>query len=163
MRKTVLLLIVLLLLSGCSKKNAFFAFHMEQTQELGASSLQSSKIISKDGEVKGVFSSIYLNEVYPKEYQGEEHFLILLYLKEHQELYDPQSSTPATLQVTLNKQPPLKVEKLPKEHRFVSLTQRANEWSDCYLVTFETTEQLTLFLQEQNFQAAHTLGYSKEK
>ena len=162
MKKILLFLIFLLFFTGCSKKNAFFAFGMEQTQELSASSLQSSKIISKESDVKGFFSAIYLNEVEPQSFGGDEYFLIFLYLKDAKELYNPQNPTASDLQLTLNSKLPIKVEKLPKENQFSKFTERKNEWSDCYLVTFEPTEKLTLFLKDEHSAAATTLRYKKE-
>jgi len=162
MKKILLFLIFLLFFTGCSKKNAFSSFDMEQTQELSASSLQSSKIISKESDVKGFFSAIYLNEVEPQSFSTNEHFLIFLYLKDAKELYNPQNPTVSDLQLTLNSKLPIKVEKLPKENRFSKFTKRKNEWSDCYLVTFEPTDTLTLFLKDEHSAAATTLRYKKE-
>ncbi len=67
---------ILILFSGCSRKDAFFGFDMEKDQELGASSLQSSKIVSKEGAISGIFSIIYLNEVYPKSFNQNEYFFV---------------------------------------------------------------------------------------
>lgn len=163
MKFFLLLLTFILLFSGCSKKNAFFAFKMDRAKELSASSLQSSKIISKKSEVKGVFSSIYLNEVYPESFNGYEYFIILLYLKDTKELYNPNSDIQSDLKLTMNSKLPIKVEKLPKENQFSHLIDRKNDWTSSYIVAFEQSESINLFIEDNQSSSAVVLKYKKEK
>lgn len=159
----LLFLTFTLLFSGCSNKNAFFAFKMDKEKELSISSLQSSKIISQEGEVRGVFSSIYLNEVYPELYNGDEYFVIFIYMKEHKELYTQDSATYSDLNLTLNSKLPIKVEKLSKENQFLHLIDRENEWTDSYLVMFEQTELLNLSIKENQSSSSAILKYKKDQ
>lgn len=163
MKFFLILLTFLVLFSGCSKKNAFFAFKMDRTKELSAASLQSSKIISKEGEVSGVLSSIYLNDVYPKSFNEYEYFIIFLYLKDNKELYNPDSDVQSDLKLTLNSELPIKVEKLPKENKFSHLIDRKNDWTDSYVVVFERAESMILFIEDNQSSSATALRYKRDK
>jgi hypothetical protein len=163
MKFFLLFFTLLLLFSGCSKKNAFFAFKMDRTKELSAASLQSSKIVSKEGEVRGVLSSIYLNEVYPESFNGYEYFIVFLYLKETKELYNPNTTSQSDLKLTMNSQLPIKVEKLPKENQFSHLIDRRNDWNDCYIVAFEQAESMNLSIEDNQSSSAVILKYTKDK
>lgn len=163
MKIFLLFLTFLLLLGGCSNKNAFYAFKMDRTKELSASSLQSSKIVSKDGEVRGVLSSIYLNEVYPESFNGYEYFIVFLYLKDAKELYNPNSDVQSDLKLTLNSKLPIKVEKLPKENQFSHLIDRKNDWTNLYLVAFEQAESIDLLIEDNQSSSAVVLKYKKDQ
>lgn len=163
MKIILLFLTFILFFGGCSSKNAFYAFKMDRKKELSASSLQSTKIISKDGEVRGVFSSIYLNEVYPESFNGYEYFLVFLYLKDVKELYNPNSSAQSDLKLTLNSKLPLKIEKLPLENQFSHLIDRRNDWTNSYLVAFEQEEFLNLFIEDNESSSAVVLKYEKDQ
>ena len=85
MKTFFIILTLLTFLTGCSSKNAFDRFDMDKEQELSISSLQTSKILSKEGKVEGFFSVIYLNETYPKSFNGNEYFFVYTFIKEHKE------------------------------------------------------------------------------
>jgi len=162
MKTFFIFLIFLILFTGCSKKNAFFGFEMDKAQELCASSLQSSKIISKDGEVSGVFSAVYLNEVYPHAFYEEEYFFIFFYTKEDKELYDPKNPTDTDLILKLNSQLPVKIEKLPQQNQFSHLADIKNDWNHYYLVAFKKSSVLNLVLENSKSSSA-VLKYKKEE
>jgi hypothetical protein len=136
---------------------------MDREKELSASSIQSSKIVSKEGEVMGVMSSIYLNEVYPESFNGYEYFIILLYLKDVKELNNPNNTIESDLKLTLNSKLPIKVEKLPKENQFSHLINRKNDWTNSYIVAFEQAESINLFLEDNLSSSAVVLKYKKEQ
>jgi hypothetical protein len=127
---------ILLLLSGCSKNNAFDDFKMNKEQELAINSLQSSKINSNDG-VSGIFSAVYLNEVYPKEFNHNEYFFVYFYTKEKSTIFDPVSQQDSNSNVKLNGKPPVKIKKLSNQNQFTHLVGTKNEWSEYYLIAFE--------------------------
>ncbi|MBW6487579.1 hypothetical protein [Sulfurimonas sp.] len=162
MKTFFIFLTFLILFTGCSNKNAFFGFEMDKTQELCASSLQSSKIMSKEGEVSGVFSAVYLNEVYPKAFYGEEYFFVFFYTKENRELYDSKNPTDADLMIKLNSELPVKIEKLPQENQFSHLADIKNDWNHYYLIAFKKSGTLNLVLENGNSSSA-VLKYKKEE
>ncbi|MCK9472426.1 hypothetical protein [Sulfurimonas sp.] len=161
MKIFITVLSFLTLFSGCSTKNAFFGFDMNRAQELSASSLQSSKIISKDGNISGIFSVIYLNEVYPKSYNQNEYFYVFMFTKESKVLYDSKNPKDTDMRLTLNSKPPLNVEKLPEENQFSHLANTKNDWNQYYLVTFEQADTINLTL-EDNTTSSRVIKYKKE-
>lgn len=142
-----------LLFSSCADKTAFSRFEMSNEQELAASSLQSSKIVSGEN-VDGVFSSIYLNEIYPERFQDEESFYLFLYLKTEKENFN----------ITLNGKAPIKIEKLPHANEFSHLVSIENEWNNYYFVSFKKDSQSELNLQLESgpFSSA-VLKYQKDQ
>ncbi|MFA5232831.1 MAG: hypothetical protein WC390_00385 [Sulfurimonas sp.] len=162
MRTFFIFLTFLILFTGCSKKNAFFGFEMDKAQELCASSLQSSKIISKDGEVSGVFSAVYLNEVYPQAFYGDEYFFVFFYTKENKELYDSKNPTESDLILKLNDNLPIKMEVLAQENQFSHLADIKNDWNHYYLVAFKKSSVLNLVLENGKSSSA-VLKYNKEE
>jgi len=136
--KYLVLFLTLLILSGCTHKNAFSNFDMDLDQQL---SLQYHKKIklTKNNQTLGTFSAIYLNEIYPNKYNENEYFYVYIYLKESKNIED--------IKMLLNKKSPLKIEKLNHDNKFSKLTNERNKWSTYYLVSFVkegTTLNLTL-------------------
>ncbi|PNV83510.1 MAG: hypothetical protein C0627_05315 [Sulfurimonas sp.] len=152
---------ILLFFSGCSNKDAFFGFAMDRDQELSASSLQSSKIVSKDGKISGIFSVIYLNEVYPKSFNQNEYFFVFMFTKESKELYNQKNPKDADMRLKLNSKLPLKVEKLPQENQFSHLVDTKNDWNQYYLVAFEQSDTINLTLDD-NTSSSRVIKYKKE-
>lgn len=148
-------LIIMLLFSSCATKSAFSKFKMDEKQELSASSLQSSKISSKDG-VDGVFSAIYLNEIYPETFKEYESFYVYLYLKREK----PEFT------IKLNGELPLNMEQLPHDNKFAHLVSTDNDWNKYYIVTFEKADSnataLNLVVQSGDSSSA-ILNFKNEK
>ncbi len=161
MKTFLIILTFFIFFTGCSSKNAFYQFKMDRAQELSVSSLQSSKILSKDGEVNGVFSAIYLNEVYPQAFNGDEYFFVFLYIKETKEMYDPNNPTESDLRLKLNSKLPIKVEKLPEENQFSHLVDIKSDWNQYYIVSFEQAGTINLVLENGKSSSA-LLKYRKE-
>jgi hypothetical protein len=161
MKTFLIILTFFIFFTGCSSKNAFYQFKMDKAQELSASSLQSSKIVSKDGEVSGVFSAIYLNEVYPQTFNEDEYFFVFLYVKEAKEMYDPSSPTESDLRLKLNSELPIKIEKLSEDNQFSHLVDIKSDWNQYYIVSFKQTSALNLVL-ENGKSSSSILKYKKE-
>ncbi|MCK9453552.1 MAG: hypothetical protein WCY51_04480 [Sulfurimonas sp.] len=155
------LLAFLILFSGCSRKDAFFGFEMDIAQKMSASSLQSSKILSKDGQISGIFSIIYLNEVYPKSFNENEYFFIFIFTKEPKEFYNPKKPTDTDLVLKLNSQLPIKVEELPKENRFSYLVDTKSDWNKYYIVSFKKSDTLELVLEDKE-SSSEIIKYKKD-
>lgn len=162
MKSLFILFIFLILFTGCSSKNAFDQFNMNKEQELSISSLQSSKITSKAGKVEGVFSTIYLNEVYPKSFNGDEYFFVYIFTKETKEMYDPKNPTDTDLRLKLNSKLPIKVQKLPKDNRFSHLVSVKSNWNKYYLVAFKQEDTISLVL-ESGQSSSVALKYQKDE
>ena len=153
-----------LLLSGCSYNNAFTKFHMQKEQELSVSSLQSSKIVSKNNQIEGVLSAIYLNEVYPKSFNQNEYFYVSIYLKDKKEIYDPNTNEDVALTLVLNGELPVKIKKLPSQNQFSHLLSRTNKWNIYYLVAFKKQgNTLHLLLKGKDLSSSALVYYKDEQ
>ncbi len=155
------ILTFLTIFSGCSSKDAFFGFDMDKSQKLSASSLQSSKIVSKNSEVKGTISVIYLNEVYPKSFNHDEYFYVFIFTKEPKKLYDPKEPSESDMMLKLNSELPIKVERLPADNRFSHLVDTKNEWNQYYLVAFKRSDSISLILEDSD-SSSTVIKYKKE-
>lgn len=165
MKIFLIILTFLTIFTGCSSKDAFFGFDMDQAQKLSASSLQSSKIVSKNAEIKGTISTIYLNEVYPKSFNGHEYFYVFIFTKEPKKLYDPKEPSESDMKLKLNSELPIKVERLAAENRFSNLVDTKNEWNQYYLVAFNPSETIELVVEDfedSNSSSTAAIKYKKE-
>lgn len=153
---------LLLFFSSCSHKNAFSEFKMDENQELSITSLKRTKII-KNGEVIGAFNAIYLNEVYPDIYNTHEYFFVYIYLKDIENISNPNTINNDKLTIFLNNNSPMKLKELDSQNRFYKLSASKNEWNRYYLVSFATKgKRLTLKLEnDQSFSVS--LKYQKDQ
>ncbi len=162
MKYFITTLTILLLLSGCSKNNAFDKFQLDKVQELSINSLQSSKIKIGDS-VNGIVSAIYLNEVYPEQFNHNEYFFVYVYLKEDAKMYDPNIQNDYGIILKLNNQKPIKIKKLPAENRFTHLVSIKNGWNSYYLIAFDKHDNNDISLVLENGQFfSDPLSYQKE-
>ncbi len=150
MKYILITLTFLLFMSGCSHQNAFTKFKMTQEEEFLAANTQSSKIESAD-KIEGVFTAIYLNNVYKESFINDENFLIAVYMKNPETLYS----------FKLNKKSPLKIKKIEKLQEFGEFTQlmkTKEKWNEYYLVVFSTQEKkLNLSIEKESSFSAELL------
>jgi hypothetical protein len=139
-------------LGACSSKNAFYYFDMDEAQQLSAQSFKRVKLMDSQ-ELSGTFSSIYLNEVYPDRFNGDEYFLVYVYFKDEPEHYE----------VKLNGKSGIKIKELDYKNRFSNISREMSKWSKYYLVSFEEQESaLSLELYMNNSKKA-SVRYVKNK
>ena len=152
MKYIIITLITVLAFSGCSKNNAFDSFKLTKEQELSINSLQSSKIKSvKDTD--GIFSAIYLNDIYPKLFNHNEYFFVFYYMKSHN----------IDVKFRLNGDETIKIKKLPSNNRFTNLIDIQNNWNNYYLVSFNKQKKKTLnLLLENGLYSSDLLKYQKD-
>ena len=159
----MLFVLVSTIFGGCTRTNAFTKFHLSPIQERADSSLRSSKL-SNCNENIGIVSSIYLNEVDLKKYNGMEYFYIELYTKDGETLYDPNLLEEKKMHIKLNGHDPIKIAKLDKENSFKTLMPFDNQWNQYYLVAFQKSEseKLSLKLEDGRFDSL-PLEYQKSE
>lgn len=147
-------LIITILVSGCATRNAFSKLDISQEQEIATEQTRSGKIMNKD-KVDGIFSAIYLNNVYGKTDAKTNNFYISMYLKNKNN----------DLNITMNNERPLKIKKLEEENNFSHLLPMKTSWTSNYVLAFENNESLsTLTLQIDNGQSSSgPLSYSKDQ
>lgn len=152
--KYLILFLTLLILSGCSHKNAFSNFEMDRDQELSIEYHKKVKLNYGDKTI-GTFSSIYLNKIYPDRYNKNEYFFIYIYLKDSYNMQD--------YKIRLNKNNPLKIKELNYDNKFSKLTNERNRWSEYYLVSFEKTGKLLNLTLGNDQSILASLKYQKDE
>ncbi|MBU1927822.1 hypothetical protein KKG77_02345 [bacterium] len=123
--------VLLVLLAGCSQKSAFSNFELSEEQEYSISNTQRAKIISPT-QIEGVFTAVYLNNIYPQKYNTNDSFLIFLYTKD--EIH------PKKLPFQSNQKEAIKIEKIQNNDEFATLFEMQNSWNSCYLFEFESDD-----------------------
>ncbi|MDF1875834.1 hypothetical protein JHD48_08815 [Sulfurimonas sp. SAG-AH-194-I05] len=129
-------LIITIVTSGCSTRNAFSKLEVGLDEEYAIENTRSGKI-KIDEQITGVFSSVYLNNFYKNIDKSTNQFYISVYSKTKEE----------GLKFTLNKKNPLLVQRLACNNEFVSLLPLQTKWTQNYLVSFEDTQLNTLTLK----------------
>ena len=152
MKTFTIILTFLVLISGCSSKNAFERFNMSEEQELSEDAQQRSKIKSGD-KVNGIVSTIYLNFVSPETYSDEEYFYVYTYVKNKN--YE--------FRFLLNDKEPVSVKELPSTNKFTELTSISNEWSKYYLVKFAKQDDKLSFVFENGPYSSDILRFEKDE
>ena len=146
-------LIALIFSSGCATKNAFTKLGLENNQEKAIENTRCAKIISGD-VVGGIFSAIYLNNIYENINKEHKVFYISLYIKEKSDSFN----------VTLNNESPIKTQKLPSINEYSDLLPNKNQWIQNYLVIFKSTPDSELNLSIDSGQySSGLLKYSKDQ
>ncbi len=163
MRYLLTTLMFVVLFCGCADKNAFTKFNMQTAQELGAASLQGSKIKTADN-TEGVVSAIYLNKVYPNIYSVNEYFYVYFYLKYEKKMYDPNSLEEIELTMKLNNKLPVKIKELSHDNKFSNLALVKSKWRRYFLVAFESEDENELSLVLESGQSSSdALVYQKDE
>ncbi len=140
---------MIFLFSGCSKTTAFDFFKIDSNYEKAISNLQTGTI-SKSFETEAILSSIYLNKVYPNEYNDGEYFFIALYLANDKRLFFKSNLSDPQYNLTLNSINFVNVQELSSEHKLRSLMPINNEWNRYYLIKFDTQARNDLLLKFEN-------------
>jgi len=152
MKTFTIILTFLVLISGCSSKNAFEQFEMNEKQELATNALARSKIKYAD-KVNGIISIVYLNFVSSDEYDDGEYFYVYAYLKNKN--YE--------FRFLLNDKEPVSVKELPSTNKFTELTSISNEWSKYYLVKFAKQDDKLSFVFENGPYSSDILRFEKDE
>lgn len=154
MRRSIFLLTAALLTTGCSTKTALDAFRVDSQTERAMTSLRTLTAV-EESATKVVVTSIYLNEVYPDRYSGDEYFIIGLYRK----------GAEGRFSLLLNgKVAPSSLHELMPQDPLYRLMPVRNEWNRCYLVRFpeQSADRLTLTLGN-GLSATGALNYRKDE
>ena len=145
-------LIITILLQGCSVKNAFSKLEISNEQEKAVENTRSGKM--QYGEkVGGIFSVMYLNDIYPSMNRNTNYFYISVYTKDKNE----------DLIILSNGQKPLKIKSLPHNNKFTRLLPMQSEWAKNYLVSFDNNEKegVNISIESGQFSSGQ-LNYSTD-
>ena len=91
----------ILLFTGCSKSTAFDFFSTDSYYEKSISNMQKASLM-RDMETKALLHAVYLNNVDPKVYSGDEYFYVTVHIIE--DAYDPKKHGLRNLDYTLKMQ-----------------------------------------------------------
>lgn len=153
MRYFLFVLSITLFFGGCSEKDAFSRFKLNEKQELGINSIQSSKI-QNQGNVVGIVSVVYLNDIYPKRTPKSEVFYVTLYLKD-------KTETPI---FTLNgKKPSVWIEQLPSDNEYAHLVNEHIAWNKHYIVSFTPQGDTLKFKVTSGTYHSSTIVFKKDE
>jgi hypothetical protein len=128
MKTFLITTLFLLVIDGCSTRNAFTNFNLTQNQAKSEDSILNAKIY-KGKKITGVVSAVYLNRVLPKEYNTHEYFYIVL--------YDKHKNTDKKIKFIVNGKEALAIKKLKENNEFSDLISSNSDWKRYYLVEFE--------------------------
>lgn len=142
MKLFLIISIVFLAFSGCSRNNAFGRFEMTQERERSEENIQSSKVMDKESAY-GVVTAVHLNKAYPELYKDAEYFYIYFNIDG-----DPKEAI-----FELNGSTSMLVEELNSTNEFTKITHFNAQWKNYYLVGFKKEEgklKLTLKHNQTN-------------
>lgn len=137
-----------LLFSGCSRTTAFDFFSTDTYYEKSISNMQKASLM-RDMETKALLHAVYLNNVDPKSYNGDEYFYVAVYIIE--DAYDPKKHGLRNLDYRLKmqviptekevddkiKQPAFDSSKI---NPFTSENEKPSEDKNSYIDAIEITE-----------------------
>ncbi len=146
------ILTITIFLSGCATKNAFIKLEVTDLQEIAIENTVSGKIVAGE-KVGGIFSAMYLNNIYPSLSKSSNIFYISVFLKNKSE----------DLNITSNTNKPLRIKELPHANKFNHLLPIKNEWTTDYLVTFKNvkSDNITLSIESGQFSSG-LLNYTRD-
>jgi len=145
-------LIITILFSGCATRNAFSKLDISKKQELSIENIRSGKMKS-DTRIGGIFSSVYLNNIYPNEDKNTNNFYISIYIKDKNQ----------NLTIKLNKELFTDMKELPHANKYSNLLPITSPWTKNYLVSFQNNENKELILKIDNGQfSSGELYYLKD-
>ncbi|MDQ7045856.1 MAG: hypothetical protein Q9M32_08090 [Sulfurimonas sp.] len=149
-------LVISILFSGCATRNAFSKLDISKEQEAAIENTKSGKIIF-DKKVEGIYSAVYLNNVYENTDKTNNYFYISLYLKNKNNY----------LNITLNGEKAIDRRELAQENKYSHLVSLNTQWTSNYLLRFknnENNESTKLILQIDNGPSSSgPLSYSKDQ
>ena len=150
MKIFLLSVLTIIFISGCATKNAFSKLKIDVDQEKAIENTRSAKMLS-EGKVGGIFSAIYLNNIYTD--KTTQQFYISIFMKESK----------SNLDFTLNGNKPLEIKELASDSEFAHLLMMENKWTKNYLISFENTKasNLNLLIYSDQFSSGQ-LKYLKD-
>ena len=134
---------VLLLMTGCTKTTAFDFFSSDTYYEKAVSNMQKASLM-RDMETKALLHAVYLNNVDPHIYSGDEYFYCAVHIIE--DAYDPKKHGLKNLDYKLklvNRVKAKKTEeitKMPGFNKDVQNPELVDEETIEYMTPVEATE-----------------------
>ena len=161
MRFSWLALSALLAFSGCSQKGAFDLFKMDEAHERAVEQLRSGAIV-QSLETKAIFSTVYLNPIYPDQYKDGEYFIGAVYFEKDNRDIRKWDLNTYGYTLTLNGKKATVFEELNQSDTRRTLIPIQNNWNKYYFIRFDSVAETSLALKlENNRTGSVVLDYQK--
>lgn len=161
MRFSWLAISALLAFSGCSQKGAFDLFSMDKNHERSVEQLRTGTII-QSLETKAIFSTLYLNPIYPDQYKDGEYFIGTIYFEKGNLDVRKWDLETYGYTLTMNGKKAKVFEELKSNDPRRALIPIKNNWNRYYLMGFEPSVSTSLALKLENNQTGQVvLNYQK--
>lgn len=161
MRFSGLVLSALLMFSGCSQKGAFDLFKMDDNHERAVEQLRTGSIV-KSLETRAIFSSVYLNPIYPDQYKDGEYFVGAFYFDKGNLDVRKWDLETYGYELSMNGKKASLFEELKSNDPRRTLIPIKNNWNRYYLIRFEPSTSTSLALKLENNQTGKVvLNYQK--
>ncbi len=163
MRFSILVLIALVGFSGCAPKGTFDMFKMDEAHERSVEQLRTGAIV-QSFETKALLSAIYLNPVYPQEYNNGEYFVAAVYFERDGRDLRKWDLETHGYTMTLNGKKATLIEELKESDPKRALIPVQNNWNKYYFIRFDSEPEGVLTLLLENNQTGRVaLSYQKGK
>ena len=154
-------IIAILALSGCSQKGAFDLFKMDVEHERAVEQLRSGAIV-QSLETKAIFSTVYLNPIYPDQYKDGEYFIGAIYFEKDSRDLRKWDLHTYGYTLSLNGQKATVLEELNQSDPRRLLIPVQNNWNKYYFIRFDSVTGPSLAIQlENNRTGSVVLNYQK--
>lgn len=161
MRFSWIALSALLMFSGCSQKGAFDLFKMDAAHERAVEQLRTGSIV-QSFETKAIFSTVYLNPIYPEQYKDGEYFVGAVYFERDNRDIRKWDLNTYGYTLSMNGQKATILEELNQSDPRRLLIPVQNNWNRYFFIRFDSVNSTSLTLRlENNRTGMVELNYQK--
>jgi hypothetical protein len=163
MKFSIILLISLIGFSGCTTKGTFDMFTMDEPHQKAVEQLRSAAIV-KSFETKALVHTVYLNPIYPENYNDGEYFIGAVYFERDNRDVKKWDLNAHGYTLTLNGKKATIIEELKESDPRRALIPVQNNWNKYYFIRFDLQPEGVLKLLLENNQTGQVaLSYQKGK
>jgi hypothetical protein len=163
MKFSIILLLSLIGFSGCTTKGTFDMFTMDEPHQKAVEQLRSAAIV-KSFETKALVHTVYLNPIYPENYNDGEYFIGAVYFERDNRDVKKWDLNAHGYTLTLNGKKATIIEELKESDPRRALIPVQNNWNKYYFIRFDLQPEGVLKLLLENNQTGQVaLSYQKGK
>jgi hypothetical protein len=163
MRILMMSVCTVLMMSGCADKGAFDMFKMDKVYERAVEQTRTGSIV-RSLETKALVSAVYLDPIYPEQYNDGEYFVGAVYFERDNRDVKKWDLATHGYTLTLNGKTPTLIEELKESDPRRSFIPVQNNWNKYYFIRFDSQSEGALVLLLDNNQTGQVaLTYQKGK
>ena len=163
MKFSIILLLSLIGFSGCTTKGTFDMFTMDEPHQKAVEQLRSAAIVKSFG-TKALVHTVYLNPIYPENYNDGEYFIGAVYFERDNRDVKKWDLNAHGYTLTLNGKKATIIEELKESDPRRALIPVQNNWNKYYFIRFDLQPEGVLKLLLENNQTGQVaLSYQKGK